>query len=164
MKKQAKKGFGLLEVLLTLVVSMVLLIVGISYYQSVSREQKINQTLLRLQSIRGAVVQLTLNQPGTVENNTKLKQALGKTLSSATLTNPWASSSPFNIGALTMGKLCATIAVSFCGIDTNSIKALENKFYLIYPLSQGNLFTQGTVSVGGPKSSGNCVTATLCIQ
>ncbi len=143
------RGMGLLDLMLALAVSALILILGVNYYQSVVREQKINRTIGQLRGISGAVSKLVAEGTTTqsISSGTgDLSKAVQTMLPPSTFKSPWDRSSItldsglHNISVTNsqtnQKSECLATEITVGGIPKQAQTALLNRFAVSFPSSQ----------------------------
>ncbi|NNM60007.1 MAG: hypothetical protein HKM04_09365 [Legionellales bacterium] len=147
-KKTYSQGMGLLDVLLAIAVSAVLLILGVNYYQNVVREQKMTQTIARIQAISSAVAKVIAQgtTQTTISSNTpNIGTNVQKMVSPSTLVSPWdrtqiqlgksLQSYPFTNPQTNASASCLAFNITISGIPLRAQPILKTKFESAFPNS-----------------------------
>jgi type II secretory pathway pseudopilin PulG len=151
--KKRTQGLGLLEVLLTLVVSAVLIIVGINYYQNVSRAQKVNKTMQQLQALTTTMTDLASSAANSaIMSSGDITSVLSNKLPASTLQSPWIQQK-INVFGVVTNSSCASFKVKICGIESSAQSTLTTQFHSVYANTNNSI----TFSSG-------CGTFQICIQ
>ncbi len=142
-KLKHQTGFGLLELMLSMVIVALLLIMATRYYQSARTNSRVNQAISELAEILNAANNIAIGSGAyTNATSTTIKPYLsaGEVDSSGNIINPW-------YGTVTVAGAAANVTITSGGLGGDCQKLLDavgnlhnTNYYVTYSCTDGNTF------------------------